>query len=56
MNLEGSIDIYMLPCVKKIASGTCCIAQGTQLPRWMRWGEGVCEGGPSRRGYMYTYV
>ena len=31
MNWEIGIDIYTIPCVKQIAVGTCCIAQGDQL-------------------------
>ena len=31
MNLEIRIDIYILPCVKQIASGNQSIAQGAQL-------------------------
>ena len=34
MNWESSIDIYTLPCVKQIAGGTCCIAQGAHLDGW----------------------
>ena len=47
-----------LPCIKQIASGKRCIAQGAQLgalwwPRGVgRWGW---EGDSRGRGYMHTY-
>ena len=30
-NRESSVEVYELPCVKQIANGKLCIAQGTQL-------------------------
>ena len=51
------IDLYALPCIKRIASGNYCRAQGAQLSAlwWLRWvgrgrdggrgGKEVQEGG-----------
>ena len=49
----------ILPYVKQIPRGICCMVQETQTgalyqPRGVEWG-GRWEGGSKGRGYMYTY-
>ena len=53
-NLESSIDIYTLSCVKQIV-GRCYIAQRAQLvlcDDLDRWNGGE---GSRGKGYIYTY-
>ena len=57
--IESSIDIYILPCVKQTASGK--LLYGTGSPAWcsvMTWatGWGWWEGGSRERGYIYIYT
>ena len=59
-NLESSIEIYILPCVKQIASGKLLYKRGSSA--WcsvMTWRSGVVggrEGGSRRRRYIYTHT
>ena len=57
--MEGVTWKLILPYVKQIANGICCMAQEMQTralyqPRGVGWG-GRWEGGSKGRGYMYTY-
>ena len=55
---EIGIDIYTLPCLKQIV-GTCCIAQGAQLPDDLEGqddGAGWWAGRRSKREAIYVYI
>ena len=56
MSWEVGIDIYTLLCVKHIV-GSCCVTPGAHFGALMTWKDGMGGrgGGPSGRGYMYTY-
>ena len=61
MNLEIRIDIYILPCVKQIASGNHSIAQYRELSSLLcddldGQDGGQVKGGWSKREGMYVYI